>query len=333
MMGWKQALFYEKLGDGQAKCTLCYRYCIIPEGQTGFCNAYINVEGDLYSITYGRPVIVEAFGYGVLPFDRGDLLLAPIEKRLIVSTAFCNFRCRMCSNSKVAFREQPPPVHPYLKGFCCFNGADNDLLWAVEMSPEDIVSGALSLDCGAIRFAYNEPTVFFEYLLDIARLAKKAGLKVYIETNGYITEKPIETVAPYVDCVVVSFKASGSNAFFDGIDVPHVLPRFETVRRFKQLGVWTVVYDLLVEGLDFPETVSSFCQELVRRFGEDQRLLFGVAHAPGLKLVPPIEERQKKFMWAYECALQQGLHDVMFAETVPAGRLKKQNDEASIMEG
>lgn len=327
MVGWKKALFYEQLDDGKAKCTLCHHYCIIPKDETGFCHAYMNVEGDLYSMTYGRPIAV-LFGTSFGAFAAESNPVIRWQRHLEVSTAFCNFRCKLCPNSKVTFLEEPPFVHPKLKGFHCFRGDESKPYFTIEMSPEDVVAGALTLGCDWVRFAYNECTVFFEYLLDIARLAKKAGIKVSVETNGYMTEKPLEMLAPYVDVVVVSFKASGSLQYYDGVDVPHLIPRFETVRRFKQCGVFTIVINVLVEGLDSPETVGGFCRELASWFGTDQRLLFSVAVNPKLGVFPPIKERQEKFKWALTCAYEQGLRYMNFVETIAACELKKQSGEA-----
>lgn len=135
--------------------------------------------------------------------------------------------------------------------------------------------------------------------------------------------RPIEALAPYVDILVVGVKASGDSRVYGelGGNYSRVL---EAAEHFKGQGVWTVIADLLVKTVDNPESVSTFCRELAKRLGHNQRLLFEVAVDLKAGPVLPFEERIKPYAWALDAAYQAGLFDVFFIDCIPTRFVRKE---------
>ncbi len=322
-----EAMFYSKLSGQEVRCELCNFFCIVSEGQKGRCSAYINLEGELFSLAHERPMIAElrSSGFAVYP-GRRDWLSTPVfTRQVMVSTPFCNFKCPICNN-KLGSLTDMPLVIPRNIGLSFFNGIGDQRHWesiqnwyVAEMTSRDIVDIALSRGCDAIRFAYNEVTIFFEYALEIAKLAKQNGLEVWIETNGYLTTQAVEALSPYLDIAVIGFKASGSKRFYEEIGVASIDPIFAATKRFKDLGVWTVVNDLLTETDDY-DSVYNFCEETVRLLGSDQRVFLEVCVSPAAvesRSILPFEERTKTLDWALAAAVSAGLRDVLVVDSVP----------------
>jgi len=158
----REAMFYEKLpaAAGRDKnivsCKLCFRKCIVPEGKRGFCRNRENKEGKLYNVVYGRPSAVH-----IDPVEKEPQLhMLPGSKILCIGTAGCNFRCRHCHNWHLS------------------QSSIEELGYAYNLPPEEVVRTALEEKIPTISFTYNEPTSFYEYVYDIAILAKKKGLKI-----------------------------------------------------------------------------------------------------------------------------------------------------------
>lgn len=170
-------MFYEQLGEGLVNCGLCSHRCSrIADSTRGICGVRENRNGKLYSLVYGRLVT-----QSVDPIEKKPLFqFLPGSLSYSIATVGCNFRCDNCQNFDIS---QLPKERRMIVG--------------QETSPEDVVLAAKRSNCKSIAYTYNEPTVFFEYALDVARLAKKEGIKNVFVTNGYITEEPLRTIAPY----------------------------------------------------------------------------------------------------------------------------------------
>ena len=154
----KQALFYKKQGKN-LKCELCPHNCIIPEGKTGFCNVRKNIKNKLYSLVYGKPVPIN-----IDPIEKKPLFHFEQGKQILsIGTFGCNMTCFFCQNYEISQTKE-------IKNF-------DKILDKIEYkSPEDIIK----LTDKLIAFTYNEPTVYYEYMLDIAKLAKKNSIKTEI---------------------------------------------------------------------------------------------------------------------------------------------------------
>lgn len=165
------------------RCQLCQRQCRISEGAFGFCGVRKNEAGKLYSIVYARPVAINVDPIEKKPFYNFN----PGAKLLSFGTPGCNLRCKYCCNYSIS-------------------QARLDEMHVPEIRPEEIVRMAKESKCQGIAYTYTEPTIFFEYARDTAKLAKKAGLFNVFVTNGYIMDKPLKDISPCLDAVVINFK-------------------------------------------------------------------------------------------------------------------------------
>ncbi len=159
----KEALFYKKLaGKGKlVKCELCPRFCVIADGAKGFCRVRMNDDGVLRSLVYGLPVSV-----AVDPIEKKPLFhFAPGSRCLSLATVGCNLRCAFCQNASIS--------------------QEYDAINGEPMEAKEVVTLAKREGADGIAYTYTEPTVFYEYALDIMKLAKKAGLYNVWVSNGY----------------------------------------------------------------------------------------------------------------------------------------------------
>lgn len=218
----KEALFYERLGKSRVRCVLCPRNCMIADGGTGNCGARKNAGGKLFSIVYG--MIASA---AVDPVEKKPLYhFAPGSKTFSIATVGCNFHCMFCQN---------------------FELSQSKGVFGKEMSPQDIVSLAKKRSQG-ISYTYTEPTVFYEFVLDTAMLAKKEGLYNILVTNGYINREPLEKIAKYIDAANVDVKSMDDSFYRKLCGVPSVKPVLETVERMHGLGIHVEITNLVVTG-------------------------------------------------------------------------------------
>lgn len=181
----KEAMFYKKLGDNKLQCYLCRHECVIADGKTGICAVRENREGTLYSLVYGKVISIN-----VDPVEKKPLYhFLPGTDTYSFACSGCNFRCEHCQNYEIS---QMP--------------RDKLKIMGEDLAPSEIVSDALAMGCKSISYTYTEPTIFFEYAYEIAKLAKKEGLKNIFVTNGYINEEPLKTIAPYLDAANIDLK-------------------------------------------------------------------------------------------------------------------------------
>ena len=199
----KEALFYEKQGEGSVVCGLCPHGCFIARGAVGLCGIRRNIGGMLFAESYGCI---------------SSLSLDPIEKKplkrfypgsliLSVGSCGCNMKCAYCQNYKIS--QQKPEYKP---------APPKELLRMAENTADNI----------GIAFTYNEPLVGIEYVLDAAPLFKDAGLKTVLVTNGMINAGPLEVLLPYTDAMNIDVKAFDAARYKDlGGDLPTVMKTVE----------------------------------------------------------------------------------------------------------
>ncbi|CEM63183.1 AmmeMemoRadiSam system radical SAM enzyme [Treponema phagedenis] len=179
----KQAFFW---AEEEKRCLLCPHRCIVPEGKISRCGVRKNIGGVLYSLNYGK-VLAAALD----PIEKKPLYrFYPGSKIFSVGTFGCNFDCAFCQNHSLVHAMQ-----------------ENAALLFPKTSPEQLVSQALQTNSIGIAFTYNEPTVWYEYIADTAPLAKQAGLKTVLVTNGFIEEVPLTKILPVIDAMNIDLKA------------------------------------------------------------------------------------------------------------------------------
>ena len=224
----KEALAYEKLGASAVRCHLCAHNCVIKSGQRGICAVRENVNGTLSSLVYGKVVSMN-----IDPIEKKPLFhFLPGSTSLSIATAGCNFRCKHCQNYEIS-------QYPRERKFE-IPGRDT--------APEDVVKAARDNGCESISYTYTEPTIFFEFAYDCAKLAHEKGIRNVFVSNGYTGEEAARLIAPYLDANNIDLK--GSDTFYKEICGARLGPVKNTIRLMKELGVWIEVTTLIIPDLN-----------------------------------------------------------------------------------
>lgn len=242
-----EAMFYKKLGDDKLQCYLCRHECIISEGKTGICAVRENREGTLYSLVYGKVISIN-----VDPVEKKPLYhFLPGTDTYSFACPGCNFRCEHCQNYEIS---QMP--------------RESQKIMGEEFSPREIVNDALAMGCKSISYTYTEPTIFFEYAYEIAKLAKKEGLKNIFVTNGYINEEPLRTIAPYLDAANIDLKGF-TEEFYRKICGARLEPVLESIKLHKELGIWIEITTLIIPDLNDSEEELRQAARFIKSVGEE----------------------------------------------------------------
>jgi len=233
--GLKQALYWEKLDDS-VQCRLCPRMCVLADGQKGFCRARKNIEGKLYSLNYGKPVALH-----VDPIEKKPLAhVYPGTKTFSIATAGCNLRCKFCQNWEIS-------------------QMDSEKVKARFVPPEEIIQMTKESGSKTIAFTYTEPTVFYEYMLDIAKLARKEAIDCVMHSAGYINEEPLRKLAKYIKAANIDLKGF-SEEYYSSFCLGDLKTVLNTLKVLKEEGVWVEITTLLIPGAnDSNEELKELC--------------------------------------------------------------------------
>ena len=243
----KEAMFYEKLGDEIVKCNLCSHRCRITDSKRGICGVRENRNGTLYSLVYGK-VVARA----VDPIEKKPFFhFLPGSRAYSIATVGCNFRCGNCQNFEIS---QMPK--------------DRNTILGQDVSPEEIVMAAKRNNCESIAYTYTEPTIFFEYAYDTAKLASKEGIKNVFVTNGYITEEALTDIKPYLDAANIDLK-SFNEEFYRKNCGARLNPVLDSIRLHKSLGIWIEVTTLIIPTLNDSEEELRKIAEFIKEVGEE----------------------------------------------------------------
>lgn len=182
----KEATYYEKLDNGKVKCTLCPKNCVISPSKKGVCGVRQNIDGRLYALVYERPVAVH-----IDPIEKKPLYhFHPHSKILSIGTYGCNLSCKFCQNYDIS------------------QEFEVDSIYDLEtLHPEDIINFCKSKNLNHVAFTYNEPTVFYEYMIDVAKLCKANNIYTVVVSNGQINEEPLKELITYIDAFNIDLKA------------------------------------------------------------------------------------------------------------------------------
>ncbi len=207
-----EALLYDKLPDSRVKCRTCQWRCKINAGKYGVCGMYRNQDGVLYNQNYALVSSTAAD-----PIEKKPLFhFYPGTLCFSLGTLGCNFHCKHCQNWEIST-------------------ADGDSLKHTcrELSPADAIKIAKESGCRGIAWTYNEPTIWFEYTLDSAKLAKQNGLYTVYVTNGYASAEALDTIGPYLDAWRVDIKGFSDGLYKNLTGVPYWREILEIAKRAK----------------------------------------------------------------------------------------------------
>jgi len=239
----REAMYYIELSEKRVKCELCPHNCVIPDSGVGICKVRRNIDGKLYSLNYGKIISLM-----IDPIEKKPLYhFYPGSKTLSLAMQGCNFKCQFCQNCSISQINSP-----------------NDIT-GEELLPEDIIKIAKAKNVDIISYTYTEPTIFYEYMLELAMLAKSEGMKNVMVTNGFMSEKPLKDILKFIDAFNVDLKSFRHPTYENVIGgrLDTVLENLETISKSNSwLEVTTLVIPSLNDSKEELEDIANFISNL-----------------------------------------------------------------------
>lgn len=247
----KLAYHFLALDHRRIQCQLCPRQCLVPDGRRGFCGVRENRGGKYYSLVYGNPCAVHVDPIEKKPFYH----LLPASTSFSIATAGCNLRCKFCQNWEIS---QARPEDTY----------------NLDFSPEKVVAMAKKVGARSIAYTYVEPTIFFEYMIDTARLAKKEGILNVYHSNGFINPGPLKELAKFLDAANIDLKGY-TEEFYSSMLQGRLAPVLQTLKVLRELGVHLEITHLVIPTQnDDIEGVRKMCTWIKADLGADTPVHF-----------------------------------------------------------
>ncbi|MGQ9614961.1 MAG: AmmeMemoRadiSam system radical SAM enzyme [Spirochaetota bacterium] len=263
---FREAMFYTTLSHMRVQCELCFRRCIIYSGERGECRNRENHGGKLFSIVHSRPSAVQ-----IDPIEKEPQYhMLPGTDILCFGTAGCNFHCRFCQNWHLSQQSLEEIGYHY------------------DFSPEAAVEEAKRRGIPTISFTYNEPTSFYEYVYDIARIAKSRGVRILWHSNGAMNPEPLRELLKYTDAVTIDLKGfrEGVYNYYSSAELSPVLRNLKII---KSEGVWLEIVNLIIPTVnDAPGDIRRMCEWIRENLGTEVPVHFS-RFFPAYKLtkLPP----------------------------------------------
>ena len=279
--------YWHMLDDGRVQCDLCPRYCRLKEGRRGLCFVRGRQNDAIVLTTYGR-----SSGFCIDPVEKKPLNhFLPGTSVLSFGTAGCNLTCKFCQNWDMS------------------KSREMDTL-ADQASPEKIARVAEQLECRSVAFTYNDPVIFQENAVDIARACRARNIKTIAVTAGYICPEPRKEFFAHMDAANIDLKGF-TEAFYKslcGAELARVLETIEYVH--NETDTWLELTTLLIPGKnDSDEELDHMTRWIMERLGADVPLHFSAFH-PDFKMMDVPPTPPSTLTRARKIALENGLHYV-----------------------
>jgi len=250
-----EAKYYRKLDGLKVECELCPKKCIVADMERGACGVRENRGGVYYTLVMNR-----LCSFNIDPIEKKPLNhFLPATNVTSIATPGCNFECRFCLNWQISqFRPEEISCH--------------------DVPPEAVVEETVARGIPSIAYTYSEPVVFFEYMYEVAKLARARGIKNVVVSNGYIEEKPLRDLCKVVDAIKIDLKAF-TDSFYTNICAGTLKPVLRTLKIIKEEGVWNEIVVLLVTTLNDGENeIRDMCKWVVEALGPDVPMHFSRFH-------------------------------------------------------
>ncbi len=245
-MSMRPALHWSSEASGAVRCGLCAHRCLIQPGKYGICGVRPNISGKLYTKTYGRFSSVNVEPIEKKPFFH----FHPRSNVLSMGGFGCNLNCDFCQNWDISQDR---------------TGSTG----AFRYSPRQILALLKKHQCNGVAWTYNEPTMFYEFILETAKLLSKKGYFNLFVSNGYIETEPFNELAPYLDAVNIDIKGYNSRFYKTHCysNIEHVK---QTCLRVKRAGLHLELSYLLIPGMnDDPEDIDKYAAWVAEELGSD----------------------------------------------------------------
>ncbi len=276
--------YWHRLDDGRVQCDLCPRFCKLHEGQRGLCFVRACQDGEIVLTTYGR-----SSGFCVDPIEKKPLNhFLPGTPVLSFGTAGCNLACKFCQNWDIS------------------KSREIDTL-ADAASPEVIARAAADLNCRSVAFTYNDPVIFHEYAIDVARACRERGIRTVAVTAGYVCPEPRREFYAHMDAANVDLKAF-TERFYKYVTGSHLQPVLDILVYIKhETGVWLEITTLLIPGEnDSDEELDEMTRWVVRELGPDVPVHFTAFH-PDWKMMDKPPTPPETLQRARRIAMRNGV--------------------------
>jgi pyruvate formate lyase activating enzyme len=250
------ARYWHRLEDGRVQCDLCPRFCKLNDGQRGMCFVRAREGEEIRLATYGR-----SSGFCIDPIEKKPLdHFYPGTSILSFGTAGCNLACKFCQNWDIS------------------KSRETDTL-ADAASPVQIARAAKEMGCRSVAFTYNDPVIFLEYAVDVAKECRALGVKTVAVTAGYICEEPRKEFFSHMDAANVDLKAF-TERFYRDLCAGELQPVLDTLVYLKrETSVWVEITTLLIPGEnDGDEEIDAMSRWIKENLGPDVPLHFSAFH-------------------------------------------------------
>jgi pyruvate formate lyase activating enzyme len=282
------ASYWEPMTENKVKCKLCPNNCILLPEKNGPCFTRGNRKGELFALSYAKPSVITLDDIEKSPLYHYQLK----EKVFSIATAGCNLHCQFCQNWEISQA-----------------GPDN--VKTFDLAPEEVIARAKKNNVNAINFFYTEPIIYYEYMLDIAKLAKQNKMKTFCITAGYISQEPLEELIPYIDAFVIGLKGF-DDAFYKkycGGNVEYIKETIKTLAKNKN-KTWFEIVNLLITDLnDDKAGISDMVNWIKREVGVNIPLHF-TRFEPAYKMMDIKATPLKRLEDAYDIAREAGMQYV-----------------------
>ena len=276
--------YWHKLEDGRVQCDICPRECKLRDGQRGFCFVRANQSDEIVLTTYGR-----SSGYCIDPIEKKPLNhFLPGTPVLSFGTAGCNLGCRFCQNWDISKSRE---VHTLTD----------------QAKPDVIAKAASELGCRSVAFTYNDPIIFHEYAIDVAKACHERDIKTVAVTAGYQCAGPREEFYRYMDAANVDLKGF-TEEFYRKVCIGELAPVLETLRYIKhETDTWLETTTLLIPGKnDSDDELKRMCDWVVSELGPDVPMHFSAFH-PDFKMMDTPDTPPSTLERARKIAIQAGV--------------------------
>jgi pyruvate formate lyase activating enzyme len=282
----EEVKLWRSLGGNKIFCFACARRCQIPEGSHGFCVVRQNKGGKLYLANYGKLEAMQIDPIEKKPFNH----FIPGSEVFSIGTTSCNLACLFCQNPEMSKE----------------HGGRG-----VEVPPRQVVELALESGVQGIAYTYNEPTIFIEYALEVAKIAHEKGLYNVFVTNGYMTKEAVQAMKGPIDAVVADFKGSGACEFVSKFSaIPSSDPIKEALIEMKKCGIHIEITDLIIPTVgDSLVACSELTKWIYDNLGPDTPVQFTRFH-PDYKMRDYPETSFDSLKKHYDVAKKNGLNYV-----------------------
>ncbi len=277
--------YWHKLDDGKVQCDLCPHFCQLKEGKQGLCFIRANHNEQIVLTSYGR-----SSGFCIDPIEKKPLNhFLPGTPVLSFGTAGCNLSCKFCQNWDMS------------------KSREVDIL-AAQAAPEKIARIAHELGCRSVAYTYNDPVIFMEYAVDIAKECRKVGIKSVAVSAAYINSEPAKEFFSYMDAANIDLKAFSEN-FYRQLTGGHLQTVLDTLVYLKhKTSVWLELTTLLIPGKnDSTEELDKMTRWVVEHLGADVPMHF-TAFQPHWKMLDIPVTPEKTLARARQIALDNGVH-------------------------